>query len=204
MSLQEVLRSESIIMLKSLLKRNIDISSLCSTNDSISSIKEFAHELLINDSDHLQLNGDCQQVAVYISGYISLSLAERLKCPDCLCFMQNDQVSSEYFNNVNQGGLTLPNTALHQYVPSAFCLLEISEGQIRAEELLNLTTKKRGTSFACLEDSIKSKEIVNNILSKIYFNNLQKQISETYRKDKVSAFRPVLMVILFQLHTKSI
>ena len=38
------------------------------TNDTISSIKEYAHELLINDSDHLQLNGDSQQVAVYISG----------------------------------------------------------------------------------------------------------------------------------------
>ena len=54
MSLLEVLRSESIIKLKALLKRNIDISSLCSTNDSISLIKEYAHEILINDSDHLQ------------------------------------------------------------------------------------------------------------------------------------------------------
>ena len=38
-SLQEVLRSESIIKLKYLLKRNINISSLCFTNDSISSIR---------------------------------------------------------------------------------------------------------------------------------------------------------------------
>ena len=127
-----------------------------------------------------------------------MSLAERLKCPDCLCFSQNNQVLSDYFNNVNQGALTLANTALPQYVSSAFCLLELSEGQIRvsdfpwktlAQELLNLTTTEWDTSFACLEHSIKSREIVNNILSNIYFNNLKKQISETYRKDQVSAFK---------------
>ena len=87
---------------------------------------------------------------------------------------------SDYFNNVNQGGLTLPNTALHQYVSSLFCLLELSEGQIRvsdfpwktlAQKILNLATTEWDTSFACLEHSIKSRETVNNILSNIYFNN---------------------------------
>ena len=119
-------------------------------------------------------------------------------CPDYLCFLQNDKVSFDYFNNVNQGGLTLPNTALHQYVSNAFCFLELSEGQIRvsefpwktlAQELLNLTTSEWDTSFACLEHSIKSIELVNKIISNIYFNNLRKQISETHRKDQVSAFK---------------
>ena len=78
-SLQEVLRSESIIKLKSLLKRNIDISSLCSPNIPTSLIKDYAQDLLLNDCDHLRLTEDSQQVIVYISGYISLSLAQRLK-----------------------------------------------------------------------------------------------------------------------------
>ena len=77
MNLQEVLISESIIKMKSLLKRNIDISSLCSPSISTSSIKDYAQDLLLNDYDHLHLTEDSQQVAVYISGYISLSLAER-------------------------------------------------------------------------------------------------------------------------------
>ena len=51
-------------------------------------------------------------------------------------FLANDKVSSDYFNNVNQGGLTLPNTALHQYVSSAFCFLELVEGQIRVLSFL--------------------------------------------------------------------
>ena len=75
-SLQEVLRSESIIKLKTLLKRNFDVSSLCSPNISISLIKDYAQEILLND--HLHLTEDSQQVIVYISGYISLSLAEIL------------------------------------------------------------------------------------------------------------------------------
>ena len=197
-SLQEVLRSESIIKLKSLLKRNIDISSLCSPNIPTSLIKDYAQDLLLNDCDHLRLTEDSQQVIVYISGYISLSLAERLKCPDCSSSLQNNKVSSEYFNNLNQGGLTLPNTSLHHYVSSAFCMLEVSERHIResgfpwktlAQELLNFATDEWDTSFACTEHSMKSRELVNNIISNIYFNNLRKQISETRRKDQVSAFK---------------
>ena len=103
MNLQEVLISESLIKMKSLLKRNIDISSLCSPSTSTSSIKDYAQDLLLNDYDHLHLTEDSQQVAVYISGYISLSLTERLKCRDCLCSLQNNTVSSEYFNNLNEG-----------------------------------------------------------------------------------------------------
>ena len=79
MNLQEVQEIlESIIKMKSLLKRNI--SSLCSPSISTSPIKDYAQDLLLNDYDHLHLTQDSQQVAVYISGYISLSLAERLKC----------------------------------------------------------------------------------------------------------------------------
>ena len=90
MNLQEVQISESIIKMKSLLKRNIDISSLCSPSSSTSSIKDYAQGLLLNDHDHLHLTEYSQQVAVYISGYISVSLAERLKCPDFLCSLQNN------------------------------------------------------------------------------------------------------------------
>ena len=103
-NLQEVLISESLIKMKSLLKRNIDISSLCSPSTSTSSIKDYAQDLLLNDYDHLHLTEDSQQVAVYISGYISLSLTERLKCRDSFMFLAElDTVSSEYFNNLNEG-----------------------------------------------------------------------------------------------------
>ena len=75
---------------------------------------------------------------------------------------------------MNQGGLT---TAVHQYMSSAFCFLELSEGQIQAsefpwktlaQELLNLTTSEWDTSFACLEHSINSRELANKIISNIY------------------------------------
>ena len=102
-NLQEVLISESLIKMKSLLKRNIDISSLCSPYTSTSSINDYAQDLLLIDHNHVHLTEDSQQVAVYISGYISLSLTERLKCRDCLCSLQNNTVSSEHFNNLNEG-----------------------------------------------------------------------------------------------------
>ena len=98
-SLQEVIRSESIIKLKSLLKRNIDISSLSTPTQSISSINDFARNMLINDCDHLQLTEASQQVVVYIAGYISLSLSEHIQCPVCLSSLNNNFVSSEYVSN---------------------------------------------------------------------------------------------------------
>ena len=80
---------------------------------------------------------------------------------------------------------------------SAFYLLEVTEVHIRdsdfpwktlAQELLDLATVEWDTSYACPEHLIKSRELVDKILSNIYFNNLRKQISGTRRKDQVSAF----------------
>ena len=77
-------------------------------------------------------------------------------------------------------------------------MLEVSERHIResgfpwktlAQELLNFATDEWDTSYACTEHSMKSRELVNNIISNIYFNNLRKQISETRRKDQISAFK---------------
>ena len=93
-------------------------------NIDISTIKDYAQEIFLNDCDNSYLTEDSQQITVYISGYISLSIAGRLKCPDCSCSLQNNKVSSEYFNNLNQGGLTLPSIFLHHYVSSAYCRLE--------------------------------------------------------------------------------
>ena len=90
--------SESITQMKSLLKGNINISYLCSPSISTSSIKDYAQDLLLNDYDHLHLTEDSQQVAVYISRYISVSLAESLKCPDYLCSLQNT-VYNRYSDN---------------------------------------------------------------------------------------------------------
>ena len=197
-SLQEVIKSESIIKLKSLLKRNIQITSLSTPAPSITTMNDFARKMLSNDSDHLQLTQDSYQVTIYISGYISLSLSKRTQCPTCSRSLNENLVSSEYVSYLNQGGLTLPCTSLHHYVESSFCLLEVSEGEIRsssfpwkslAQAILNIATVEWDSNFACVDHSEKSKELVNTIVSNIYFNNLRKQICETRRKDQVTAFK---------------
>ena len=154
--------------------------------------------MLINDCDHLQLTEASQQVVVYIAGYISLSLSEPIQSPVCLSSLNNNLVSSEYVSNLNQGGLTLPCTSLQHYVLSTFCLLEVSERGIRSSSfpwkslalaLLSIATVEWDSTFACSCHSEKSKELVNKITSNIYFNNLRKQVSETRRKDQVTAFK---------------
>ena len=130
--------------------------------------------------------------------YISLSLSEHIQCPVCLSSLNNNLVSSEYVSNLNQGGLTLPCTSLQHYVLNAFCLLEVSEREIRSSSfpwkslalaLLSIATVEWDSTFACSCHSEKSKELVNKITSNIYFNNLRKQVSETRRKDQVTAFK---------------
>ena len=154
--------------------------------------------MLINDCHHLQITEASQQVVVYIAGYISLSLSEHIQCPVCLSSLNNNLVSSEYVSNLNQVGLTLPCTSLRHYVLSAFCLLEVSEREIRSSifpwkslalALLSIATVEWDYTSACSCHSEKTKEFFNKITSNIHFNSLRKQVSETRRKDQVTAFK---------------
>ena len=131
-NLQEVIKSDSIIKLYSLLKRNIEITSLSTPASSISTINEFARKMLPNDCDHLLLTQESLQVTIYISGYIFLQLSKCTQFPTCSRSLNKNLVLSGYVRYLNQGGLTLPCTTLHHYVESSFCLLEVSEGEIRS------------------------------------------------------------------------
>ena len=124
-SLKEVLQSESIAKMKTLLKQHLNLADFVITSTETDvQIQQFIQDLDIENFDHLKLSEGAQQVAVYIAGYITHSLIKDISCADCLCRLKDDQVTNLYLNTLNRGGLNLPSKLLNSYVQTALCLIE--------------------------------------------------------------------------------
>ena len=76
----------------------------------------------------ISLSSDSLEVAHLIAGYVAKKLLTRLKCDHCVSSMTNSKDSSEYsFKNkyldaLYRGGLTVPSTALSDYMSSSFAI----------------------------------------------------------------------------------
>ena len=202
-SLSEVISSESIIKMKSLLQHKLEISAL-----TIESNQEYDENLLeeqvlklrcINYED-LVLSEKSHQVVAYISGYISHSLVKDASCLECINLLQQDPILTQYLKDLDRGGLTLPSSSLSYYVESAFCVLEASETEIVQTtfpwkivslRLLQEVSQIWDSAFACILHTPQVRKTVNRIIANIYYNNLRKSINESIRKDQVAAFKSV-------------
>ena len=202
-SLSEVISSESIIKMKSLLQHKLEISAL-----TIESNQEYDENLLeeqvlklrcINYED-LVLSEKSHQVVAYISGYISHSLLKDASCLECINLLQQDPILTQYLKDLDRGGLTLPSSSLSYYVESAFCVLEASETEIVQTtfpwkivslRLLQEVSQIWDSAFACILHTPQVRKTVNRIIANIYYNNLRKSINESIRKDQVAAFKSV-------------
>ena len=200
-SLSEVISSESILKMKSLLEHKLEISAL-----AIESTQEYDDNLLeeqvlklqcINYED-LVLSEKSHNVVAYISGYISHKLLKDVSCLDCVNSLQQDPIQTQYLQDLDRGGLTLPSSSLNNFVESAFCVLEASETEIVQTEfpwkilslrLLQEVSQSWDTAFACIIHTPQARKTVNRIIANIYYNNLRKSINEGIRKDQVAAFK---------------
>ena len=90
-SLKEVLKSESIIQVKTILSNSLESVDYLPNMPLEPSelIEQFVTEIVQNEEfDNLSLSNDCKEVIVYISGYITHSLVPNIKCKDCLDCLQ--------------------------------------------------------------------------------------------------------------------
>ena len=130
-SLKEVLQSESIVKMKTLLKRNLDLEDFSiSSTETEAQIQQFISDLDVENFDHLQLSEGAQQVAVYIACYITQTLIKDTSCDDYLHRLKEDQVTNSYLDTLNRGGLKLPSMSLHSYVRTEFCVIEENQPAI--------------------------------------------------------------------------
>ena len=171
---------------------------MITTTETDVQIQQFIQDLDIENFDHLQLSEGAQQVAVYISGYITHSLIKDISCADCLCRLKDDQVTNLYLNTLNRGGLNLPSKSLNSYVQTALCLIEEIQPTICSSGLpfslltcriLNSLCFNWATNFSCTAHKEHICKKVNCKVSNIFFLNLSKKISHTQRKQHVETFK---------------
>ena len=115
-------------------------------------------------STHPSLSSDSLEVAHLIAGYVAKKLLTRFKCDHCVSSMMNSKDSSEYsfkneyFDALYRGGLTVPSTALSNFVTGSFAILDYAKDHIdnnlvrhTAELLLKKYAPK--SIFACDQHS---------------------------------------------------
>ena len=130
-SLNEVLRSESVIKIKSMLERDFKLSALEDLSHYCveKSVDVFIDETKSEELSNLTLSTDSEEVVVYIAGYISHCLLKRTQCECCIYLLKTDPVSNAYVDNLDRG-LKLPPSALNNHVQTAFAVLEYKEHKI--------------------------------------------------------------------------
>ena len=82
-SLTEVRRSESIISLKTILKNELRVEELTSSEElEDEKVSKFISEPRFEDHDHILLSNDTAGVITYVAGYISYSLLKKKVVPN--------------------------------------------------------------------------------------------------------------------------
>ena len=124
--LREVINSEKIVLLKSLLKENIcfweeNIGDL-KTDEKIDHMEVIKQHVagMENEIQEAVLSKESEEVAVYISGYIIKKLIRRFNCDDCKIRLQSNgnTIEDGYIKLLNRGGLSIPSQdACNLYIP---------------------------------------------------------------------------------------
>ena len=71
-SLREVVNSEKIILLKSLLKENVDFGAEVISDEPINNIEDIIQHLqgMENETQESTLSQESEEISVYVTGYI--------------------------------------------------------------------------------------------------------------------------------------
>ena len=189
--------------MKSLLQHELEISALTTESNQEYDEGILQEHILKPQSinyEHLVLSEKSLQVVAYISRYISDRLLKDASCSDCINLLHQDPTLTEYLQNLDRGGFTLPSSTLNHYVTSAFCVLEASETEIvqttipwktLSLRLLQEVSQSWDSGFACISHTEQARKTVNRIIANIYYNNLRKVLNESTRKDQVAAFKSI-------------
>ena len=191
------MRSESIIKIKCMLERDFELSALGDlSHDYVEEpVDVFIEETKNEDLSNLTLSTDCEEVVVYIAGYISHCLLKRTQCECCIHLLNTDPVSNAYVDNLDRG-LKLPTSALNNHVQTEFAVLEYTEQKIISFQtprknvaLRLLNSLSSWENFTCELHEENNEKLAHKIIANIYFKNLAKEINENMRKDQVEAFK---------------
>ena len=203
-SLREVINSEKIISLKSLLKENVNFQSEDLNNEPIEDMETIVSDLQHIENDILEavLFKESEEVSVYIAGYIVKKLIKRFNCDKCkLQLLSNgdeNAIEDKYTKLLNRGGLLIPSSNICIYSSKCFAMLDVIYEiltkkdvyriRILAEHFLDKYLPSTNVIF-CSDHNLLSRKWLCRIVTNIYINNDQKISNAEVRKDGVRQFK---------------
>ena len=199
-SLKDVLNSEKILKIKSLIKEGFDVDDNMKVTDELTldlELFENSVEDVINDIDKIMLKDESREISDHIAGYAAKKLSYFCdNCCDNLLFDRNS-VGSNYHQLLSRGGLQIASLAFSSYVATGFAVLDACSDAIRKSDLTSrlageyilkkVLLSNNGFTCASHEAIISCHAI--RIISNVFFNNQRKRTTETVVNDRVAAFK---------------
>ena len=198
--LKDVIWSERILKIKSLVKESIDIKDDIKVTENEDAIQqELFDNIMEIGFENVTLSDETREVAAHISGYIVRMLVKKFgHCCKNYCINESETASTThvYIDLLSRGGLTLPLECLVTYVCDCFAFIE---------HAINVTTsskmKKRAAAehlrnavmfhkpFLCSVHWSKGQSMSHKIIANIYFNNKRKIMTDSVHKDNGVLFK---------------
>jgi hypothetical protein len=204
-SLTEVNNSERILLLRSVIKEDIDFwdEDLYENSTEVTkSWEHFKHDISLHASElhESSLLKDSLEVSTTIAGYIAKKVNNKVQCDQCtqqLVVTNSETRNDEYLILLSRGGLTVPANIMSDFVAHAFSVLSICENVIEKYPLIMCRNAAKyvlneyldGYIFSCDDHMEKVKRLVVRCIINIFYNNKQKNEGDIPRKDNMKAFK---------------
>ena len=202
-SLKDVIQSERILKVKSLVKESIDIieNDIIDTETDKTNKIKFLEKLKDCNFDNVVLSEKTRDVAAHISGYIGKKVSKKYgECCKNFCIADKTETLEssdyDYIKTLSRGGLTIPSINLINYVCDSFAFIDyvnddiISSGlTARKAALIVLNNCIKHDSFLCSCHWTDGKVYVDKIIVNVYFNNKRKIITDEIHKDNIASFK---------------
>ena len=202
-SLKDVICSENILKIRSLVKEGFEITSIKSTDGELhgrdlqnlcSSVRS-----MINDK-HICLSEASKQISDHIAGCIAHQTRKLCEgcCDEKLCIHDQDESCTSYHKNLSRGGLIVASKGLRECVAQGFAYLDassdiISQSSLPARRVMNPFRPSSSIveivhAICEKHEGIIFRRVVRTVTN-FFFNNLRKRKNESEVKYCVAAFK---------------
>ena len=130
-SLRKVESSEKILLIRSLIKEDINVwDEDIQIKKSVT--QDFLQHIANKDVElsSVILKEDSEEVAYIISGYATKKLMKRLKCSECRTILTGSHTEMPYFQILFGGGLITPSPNLANIFCKGFAVINAAESII--------------------------------------------------------------------------
>ena len=202
-SAKDVLYSEKILKIKSLITEGFDIDENLKMNvDYSSNLQNLFSSVgyLFEDINSITLDENSKEVSDNIAGYIAHKVMKYCNgcCQEYLIVIDHVHSTEKetYLSKLSRGGLLIPSESLSAFVSQGFALLDTSSSIIQSSPLPSRYAAEKVLG-EFLKESVVQCEVHNKLLcnkiiriiSNIFLNNKRKKSTDSVVKDKVSAFK---------------